>query len=750
MFIKTASVGACFILSLSASLTAYAQSTTAQKPEGATAAQTPGPGPGPSESGELQEIIVTAERREADLQKTALSVSALTADQVQKTGITTFDTLLQNIPGVQVQSSGDQPATPYISIRGLGTDGANKPGATAVYLDGVIVDALGLELYDISRVEVLRGPQGTLYGGVATGGAVNIITNAPSFDGYSGFAQVQAGTYALLHSIGVLNAPLSDTVALRVAVSTSRRNEYSDDSTELNSEVNARVKLLIKPNDSLSILLGGEDYQASGPIDDGLRAQDASGHVYGPYVPRLGYGNRGGFKGYADIDWDLDFARLTSITAFQRYKQNYSTSNTLYPSSGDDIEPKRDTTTQEFRLSSEPSSPVSWIGGLWYKGIYALPTVNVGFEGVLPLDALVPGPGGVPVSNEIISVPQVIDSKEYGVFGQVTIPLGDTTRFTGGVRYSRDDIQFDQYLSWTSPLVVTQCPDGTICTIPTLFDQRFTSTDWLARLEQDLSSSSLVYAMASTGYRPGGPASPRGSYSASQAIYGAEHVRSYEVGSKNRFVDNRLQVNGALYYNNYPSFQNNLTLYGPDNSQLPAIVPVAAKFYGAELEAQAAVTQDDRVGLSFSYIHAQYTQNASFTDTFTNVTYGIATDGKSVPHAPKYQTNLNYDHYFHLPGGSTLVGSIDGHYQTAQAIAFDACLYNPVACTSEGLTYNQLVQGSYILYDLVLGYNSPNERFSTTMYCRNCGDKTIKIFNESSYAELAPPRTVGITLSEKF
>jgi iron complex outermembrane receptor protein len=693
---------------------------------------------------ELQEVVVTAERRENTLQKTALSVTALSAEQIEKTGIQNFESLLQSIPGVQVQTSTGPQGIPYIAIRGLGTDGDNKPGATAIYVDGVVLGGLGLQMHDLSRVEVLRGPQGTLYGGIATGGAVNIITNDPNTDDFSGSAQLETGNHGLLRGAGVLNMPVSETSAVRVAVNHTRRDSFADSDLRLNSQTNARAKWLLAPNDNLRWVLGLEYYRLSGVRNDGVREVPIVGgppspFTPGTYVPDEGYGTIDGYRLFSDLDWNFGNVSLKSLTSIENADSNLSTSD--INGSAQTITPTRDTKTQEFRLFNTPESGTKWVAGVWYKKYDQANSVNIGALSVLPPDSIVPCLAPFCTSpttqNILIRVNETRDDSSLGVFGQVTIPVGESSRITGGARYSNDKVHFDQFLTWTAsafapPLCLPL--QANPCTVPTLFDRSFSNMDWLARFEHDVNESSLLYASFSTGYRPGGPSAPRGTPFDTQATYGLERVRSFELGSKNRFAQNRVQLNGAVYYNDYPAFQNLITYFGPNNAQLPGIVAVAATFYGAELELQALAGANGRFGASVSYINAKYGSDVTSTNPFTGQPFVLNIDGTQVPHAPELQLNLAYDHTFRLTSGATLVPSLNLHYQDDQKV-----------------TFNGGSAAAYTLLDAAMTFTSASGAVTVTAYGRNLGDETyITSTGRFGRETLAAPRAYGLIVGVKF
>src|SRR5271165_1585051 len=227
------------------------------------------PGDAPSQG--LEEIIVTAQKRSEDLQKVSLAVSAITGDALKNAGVFDPQGLTDLVPGLEV---GYNNSNTTFAIRGISstTDATLGDAAVAFHLDGVFqgrpAAASGL-FYDVARVEVLRGPQGTLYGRNATAGTINVITNHPNFDGDSGSAEVEAGNYGLLRSSAMFNAPLSETLAVRGAMETLRHNGYLSDGYNDADDIAARLQAFWRPTDSVSLLMYG-DFFHQGGVGPGL------------------------------------------------------------------------------------------------------------------------------------------------------------------------------------------------------------------------------------------------------------------------------------------------------------------------------------------------------------------------------------------------------------------------------------------------------------------------------------------------
>jgi iron complex outermembrane receptor protein len=670
----------------------------------------------------LAEVIVTAERRTEDLEKTPITVTVLNAEAIEQRGQTTYETILQNVPGVVLQSppSPDSP-NPVVAIRGVGTDGSNKPAATAVYEDGVIINNENLQFYDLSRIEVLSGPQATLYGGVATAGAVNIITNDPSTKGFEGTGRLTLGNAALVHVDGMLNVPIGDTLAVRFGFNEEGRDNDVTPEGSGRHEINARAKLLYTPNDTVSLLVGSEVYRFSGVYTDATYAMDEAGNIQKPAIPTVGYGHTDTNKFFANLNVNLGWGILTYIPAVQN-----STSNiefTAPPGATNVDTPYLDVLTQELRIASDTNSSVKWVAGLYYRHSKQEKTVNIGLTPTLPV---VETPGFGP-----LSIFQTIALGEVHPFAQVTVPLSTAIRLTGGASYSRDTVNY--------PFATTIF--GVQSAAP--FNQTYHHVDELARVEADVASNSLAYASFSTGYRPGGPTSPGGD------PYAEEKVMAYEIGTKNRFLQDNLQINFDIYYNDYPNFQNQADVFLPDGLLLPITSSVPARMYGAELSVITRVTPNDTVTVEPAWESAHYTGDA-VQQLIPQGTAVLTTDGGPVPHAPRWSVSADYEHNFRLPNGASLLFSGDGHYQSSQPVVFDSCIYSALACASEGYSVAQLMQKAYAIADASLTYNFAGEKYSMTAFMRNLGNELYKTGFGQGEVTTNAPRTYGLSFSAKW
>lgn len=711
----------------------------------------------------LEEIVITAERRDSSVQKTAISISVVQGEAMEQRGNTEFAQVLQNVPGVLVQqavgsvsgaSANGGGGPPPIVIRGLGTDGPNKNTSVQVYQDGILMFGGGADFFDVNRVEILRGPQGTLYGRGGTGGAINVITNNPTHE-WEASGKLQLGTYKLMGSQGIFNAPLSDTLAVRVGFNTQQRDGYYSTGQSGNGETNARIKLLYTPSDNVSLLFGGIIYKADRTNAGRMLLTTAFPDAKPEYFkdPAFSYEPTGGRnqisyqRWYADLEWDLGFAKLTFLPSYQKnwsYNRAYINVNP-YPSGRvTTLTPYFHAMTDELRLASTGDSRLSWVvGAFYYQNQYASQ-----FDGAIP----VPSPDGILGYNEFIGglvngvyTPgangggthrwQDFDQNSKALFGEATFKLTDALRFTAGARETWDSVSHIEHN------IVSALPQNNFSLVngrtPT-----FENFDYKLRVEADLAPNNMIYAVASSGYRPGGGQTDQ--------VYKQENVRAYEVGSKNRF-GGAVTVNAAaFYYDYYNGFQMPQGYGAPPFLQFQ-ILAIPAKLYGAELELTAALSANDKLTLSPTYLHGRFTENYTFVSPANGaVTFAQTKDGV-VPHQPKYSVSGSYDHIFRLSNGASITAGADAVYQSEAYTGFDLQLYpNSTNGPNGGPLKPVFLQKAYTMYNASLSFSPESGKYSVTVYGHNLGNEIIKYYTQNPNTYVGEPRTAGVILSAKF
>lgn len=692
----------------------------------------------------LAEVVVTAERRTSTEQRTPAAVTVKSGEDMLAQGRYTLRNIIEGVPGVtggEALNSGtsagsgtDNPAAGLV-FRGIpsnvGTGGniTSTAAAAAIYVDEIYNGVGGN--YDFERVEVLRGPQGTLYGRSATSGVVAIHTRDPNTSEFDADINLETGTADLQHYTGGVNVPLvKDKVALRVSGNYFDREGYRVSPGDDRTNEDLRAKLLFAPTDNLSILIGyaqqNNDTQTGGGSFDQPTPDQFS---FNPGNPPGAFSNgTNSFHQYwARVNWDLGNVTLTYIPAVRKWEQDAIL--TLGPplfAIQTVLTPESKFTTHELRFASDYESKLQWQFGASY------------YDNKLnDFNELTAYPPAVPPGLRFRSVTEK-STKAYGVFGEATWSFLPDTRLTAGLRYDHTEVQTNQ--DYTSILLITQSISG---------DAGFRDFDnvtYKARLEHDLTPSNLIYAGVATGFSPGEVSLGTDATLAPVVVLlDAETLTAFELGSKNRFLDNRLQLNGAVYYNDYSAYQVADVNFG--TFQIPAFQTVALplKSWGVELEALALPWAGGTFGVNLSYTDANFDlsglppshQSRFYTERVYNI--------------PKLRGSVSYDHRLEFGGGYALMLHGDvvyaGERDTARISVPDAAAgFVPYV--------NQDAQA---VGNLSATLQFAGGRYGITGYVRNVTDDVYKVAGSGpnppffiGSAALADPRTWGVILSARF
>lgn len=735
----------------------------ASAPQAAAAASAPqaasAPGQPSKDTVGLQEVVITAERRSSGVQKTAAAVSVRSGDDLLQQGKTSIRQILEDVPAVVVTENqgmflaGSDTAGNNVTVRGIksnnNTSSSPLPAVptTALYTDGVYEGIGGS--YDLDRVEVLRGPQGTLYGRSATSGVVASHTRNPSFDGFSFDATAELGSYALRHFTGAVNVPVSDTFALRVAADQFSRDGYDSAEGGALKRTSGRLKMLYQPNRDLSVLFGAaveQNRTHTGGVQGNMTGPDTFEYTAVPV--RAGSNNSEQY--WLNIDWNLGPATLTYLPALRRWDQD-AVIHQGGPGGGALNQvlktPYDRFMTHELRLASNDTAAMKWLLGSFY---YNNRLINSNVVRWLSSSALL---------NETDTNKE---TSTTGVFGEMTYSFLDAWRLTGGLRYdythvrtiadSTNNLNYacNTPIAMGCPTAPPDSPDAgtpennaTLSLTGDAGARKFYNTTYKLRLEHDLTKANLLYAMVSTGFIPGDvqvTSTAAGEPVASQ--YDAEKLTAFEFGSKNRFLQNRLQVNGGVFYYDYGGFR---TTVRPDPlnpaSQILLIIP--AKVLGAELELEYRFTPRDQLSLSYTYTDAYFSNPpAEFTQ--------YVAEKRDVPGAVPHTFNVAYRHSFTLPGDSTLDFRADARFQSAHN------LDNVSAQSGEaGLAHVRV--GDQWTGNLSSSWLSSDGMYSVTGYVRNVTNNRYKTFVQiqSQQPLIATgtqndPRTFGIVLNARY
>jgi iron complex outermembrane receptor protein len=562
------------------------------------------------------ELIVTAEKREENLQNVGVSVTAFSGANLEALGVTDTDDLAGLIPAVNIQSAGGTDLQLVVNIRGVSQNdfGDHNEPPVAVYVDEGYVSwlgAVGMPAYDLERVEALRGPQGTLFGRNATGGLIHFITRTPSqdFDAYLTGEYSSNSSYRLEGAVG---GGVADGLSLRLSSAFASVGEYVENRAgpDLgNAEsFDIRAQALIEPTESAEILLragysrlegGGstwthraaagdpanfglgrfiadnEDFYGTCAGCDALGYRDADGDVDAVDLNDRSFMDRDIINGQARVELDLGGVTLTSISDYRAVERLYGDDADGGPLSLTAFEQNIDDASQfsqELRLSGE-NDVLEWILGVYYLKIDGDYSSNINIDPALT--------GSGSPTFDFIHNSWTLKTESYAYFGQAELDLSDELSFSAGFRWTEDEKEFE-YAN-TDSLGGGVLGGGLIFNQATVGDLASRSEgdySYMARLEWQPNSDILFYAGVSRGNKAGGfTASLDGFIAANEVNYEAEVLTNYEAGIKTTWFDGRLRLNGSAFFYDYNDYQ--AFLFEGFTSK---IINVDAEIYGGELE----------------------------------------------------------------------------------------------------------------------------------------------------------------------
>ena len=810
----------------------------------------------------LETVIVTAEKQSTDIQKTSLSITAIQPDSVTASGQTRLVDIMQNVPALQVYRGAINNGAYF--IRGIGT--TQGVSSTLEMVDGVntnpfLAEAMGSA--DAARIEVLRGPQGTLYGRGALGGVINIITNNPT-DQYEGKIFVEGGAFNEVKSQATVNIPLSDDMAMRVNAFSTQMTGYMHPDGRAGTDIQGiRGKFQYKPTDDFRIVLNGSLMNSlqSGSADtlpQTVRIANFASPAFGGFNPCGGdphpnkydawhsppkyYGsfactvpaqppvNPNPVTGVCQqvsrqenalanfgiqADYDFGWSNLTVVGNYDEQKSPlgiHASNPFLGTTPGQNLYTNTFDEVLEARLASETGDEFKWVGGIYWEHTHnnANNWNRVSVSGA-----------NAPLGADRYSSTVSIDRSAYG---QVTVPVADHFRIIGGLRYAMDDVAFQQYsINVGKRVIIPGNPSVANGDFPT---HKLT---YKAGIEVDVSADSLLYANATSGFRPtvptadtlcvGGtshhayePADITGvvkattvgggclaTASANAATVGGtpgetvaqgqvvnavppDSMKAYEVGSKNRFLDNRLQLNVDGYYYKFQSlYLSALGVNSLNQTASTAQAQTGTKAWGSEVEATFLLTSNDKVNIGIAYektesgvspfalpqcydyglaskpvigvitsttnLAACSAKNLAANPATVNWVRYRAGASTSTPlfNAPTWNGNVGYQHVFDLESGATVTAGANVHFESSKNVS--AALYY------DGLN------PAYHTTDLSLFYNTADGKWQLGAWVKNLENHAINLGAQSNaatsgtdyvYPTYAPPRMWGVNLSAKF
>jgi iron complex outermembrane receptor protein len=707
---------------------------------------------------ELGDIVVTAQKRAEPLQSVPVAITALGAEQLENRAISNVTEIVTKAPGVEMTTSSHGGSSAGFFIRGIGQFdfiSTTDPGV-GVYLDGVYIARTAggaLDLLDVDRVEVLRGPQGTLFGKNAVGGAISIYTLRPDSQDFSGKLLVRGGENARFDVGGAVNLPIvQDKVALRLSATSKNQDGYGKslfDGQSMNDtdQLVARGALLFTPTADLSVELAA-DYtrvrseakmalvtainpntfvtipQNVWAVANGIEPFDERWLSPGDYENYAGFhpGDKADVWGVrATVEWDLGVAVLKSITAYRDLDEFTGLDFDASPFAlGDQwVDDDQAQFSQELiATGSSFGDRLNWASGLYYLR-------EAGANDIyLPL-SYAANPDGYDTftTNDYVN-------KSYAAYAQGTFDVTDALSLTAGGRYSTDEKED------TIHTFATKFGVDLVAPLPQSAD--WDSFTWRLAAQYKFSENLMTYASAATGFKSGG-FNGRAQSASVFLAFDPEKATTYEIGMKGDFLNRRLRLNAALFRTNYDDIQTTLNVPDPVTGVTTNIVgnPADARVQGLELEGEALVGDFLTFDLGLSYMENKYVQIVPGADIDSS---------DKLPNTPKWTVNAGAQYVVPAPLGSIADGEILARLDYLYKSSFFHNAQNSI--------YNY--EDAYSIVNGRLAYQSKESGWAVSLYGKNISDERYYTHKEDLMAFVyaialpAPPREIGIEIVKKF
>jgi iron complex outermembrane receptor protein len=661
-----------------------------------------------------------------------LTVSAISATQLSSINATTLQDVALLVSGFQGPGSSDR-TEPH--LRGIGTQ-YSSPGnesAVAFYIDDIYITDLNnalLQLNDVDQVEVLKGPQGTLFGRNTTGGLISVTTRTPS-DKFEAEAQAGYANFDTVSGSAYVAGPISDHVAANLSFIDSHQGDgwgtnIADGAPayKTDRDLAARSKWLFDFSDDTKLTLIGDYAEHRG--NDGQAQRQIAGTTSLVGTPGIatGWNIDSDVNGYtnaqtrglsARIDHDFSFAKFSSITGYRNNAQDYADlDGDLTPLPLVVVSQTLTTSTysEELKLASESNGPFIWTTGFYYY--YAKDDSAVNSSGI-----------ALPVLDAFADGHQT--TKSGAIYAQGTYALTPSTHLTLGGRYTKEDRDLEQGSSVTVPgPIVIPSPNSAA-------SQSNDPITWRAVLDNHLTSDVMGYVSVSRGFKSGGfnlltPGSP---------AFEPETLTTYEIGLKSE-LDRRVRLNLAAFYNDYSNIQ--VSKYGVASVEL--VNGAAAKTYGLDADLEYQLTQHFTISSGLEALHATFTrfEDAAISTPLSSGGYSQiqgSVDGNHLPFAPDFSGTVLATYSIPTPSGE---------FRLAANYAYDSeTFYEPD---------NRLSQAGYGLVGASLLWIDPSKHFTLQGWGKNLGNKQVAAAEGTNTLNtviaLNAPRTYGITIGYKY
>lgn len=711
------------------------------------------------EGGALGEVTVTARKVEESLQEVPISVVALQGEDIQRRTILDVQDIVLNTPSFTLDNFGGTKVRP--SVRGLGSENTS-PGqdfSTAVFLDGIYLSTNGMaavDIFDVERVETLKGPQGTVWGKNVIGGGVNVVPNKPVF-GNTARISATLGNYGLTILDGFINFTTSDRVAHRIAANIKSNDGYAMNRTTGNriddiDRRSFRYSVAIFPTSNFDINLT-VDYNRDRAAGKNTRVFEGPGNNVGYQylLNNFGSSSFGEREEFSDSDentdketygarlqlrWDLGSVNLTSVTAYREIEDGYletynqfsqaqfleaaqATNSSIFSIGiGDEVQASQIST--ELRADGNHDA-LNWSAGVFYSRENGQQDFFVPIKIYSPtLDAMDNVIGSSELFlNRIFQPNNVAD--DFGIFGELDWTITDGLVLTGGVRYNSNSKDYES--TYTQSGVEVYSVD---------LNDSWEAITWRAALKYQISDETMVYASAATGFKPGGYAALATDERIAQQPLDEETTLAYEIGTKLDLADNRLRINFAAFTSDYEGLQ--IVTIQQDAATTNNVE--SATISGIEAEVQAAITQNLFAEVRYAYIDTDVDGFPS-TDNDGNPT---ELDNLRLLRVPEHDVTFNLRYRQSLQDKGFVEASGSFSYRTD---VFD----NQLNTEFEK-------RKAFGLFDAYISWDSQDALWGVKLWGKNLANEVYSLNSFGSQGAFAgvlgAPRTFGVTLTRYF
>lgn len=706
----------------------------------------------------LEEVIVTAKKRDENMQDVPIAISAFSGDTMNEIGVTRAGQLGDYVPGLEITAPAGEGSQLLVFLRGAGlADFApNNAGPIGFYADEVFISSpilTSFQFLDLQRVEVLKGPQGTLYGRNTTGGAIKFISNKPTEEFEANFLG-SYGNYGTTKLEASVSGPLTDSIRARAAISKNDSDGFVDnlvtgedengidvltwrtivdadlgDSTTMRFNLHgAKTDQPTSKYNHVGLLPGGTDVLGYAGPDDLYK---------GEYNRNDDKVETDAIGGYVQFDVDFDDFAFTSITAYDDMDSSLAEETDASPLDMLWIESDYDSDTfsQELRLAGSTET-VTWLAGVYYldedydqKAYYDLFGELRAFTGGVsdPTGELF----GAPILNALAKISQ--NTKTYAVFGQADIDITEKLTATLGLRYTDEERTFDTSATLIDDVLFG--PDGLEAYNFSDLDFSDDQFSWRVGMDYITDSDALLYTSISRGFKSGGFNGSLLSFDADEAAlqakpYDSEFVTAYEVGYKGEFAEGRLRLNAALFYNDFEDLQ---VFTFTNTGDLPVSVldnASSADVTGLELDVVWYPTDSLLLNVSAAFMDSELKDFE--TDGGTDLS------GNEISLTPETSVTAlaRYDHD---------LGDLGSAFVQATAAYRSSFFFTPDNA-------DFLEQDSYTLVSARIGYSHPSDKWGLALFGNNLTEEEYInfAFDLSDFGVIPEfagvPRTYGIEL----